>query len=108
MLIIEVHLLERLGHVWWVDGDLRAKTPAIPLATARVLDSSFDIEQRFRLLHSDAAKGWWKTHLQELTEGVILVQMPIRAWRQRDELFALPGAVAVDSNWTDSFHRHRT
>jgi len=105
-LIIEVHLLEKIGHVWWVEGDLPAIHPDFPLAPIRVLDPSFEIEERFRLLHDDVSKAWWNTHLQELSRSVYLVQLPLTAWRQRDEILAIPGAVAVDSSWTHSFH-HR-
>ncbi len=108
MLIIEVHLLERLGHVWWVESDLRVRHPAFPLVPARILDPSFDIEQRFKLLHDGAAKAWWETHLQELTEGVFLVQMPLTVWRRREKILAISSAVAVDGAWTYGFRNQRT
>jgi len=105
-LIIEVHLLERSGRVWWVESDLRARHPDFPLAPARVLNPSFDIKERFRLLTDDSARAWWNTHLQELRESVFLVQMPHTFWWRPHEVLAMPNAVAVDDHWTSSFYEH--
>jgi hypothetical protein len=107
-LIIEVHLLERSGRVWWIESDLRTRHPDFPLAPARVLDPSFDIEERVRLLHNDAAEAWWNAHLPELIEGVFLVQMPLTFWWRRQGVLAIPNAVAVDDDWTYSFYKHRS
>jgi hypothetical protein len=107
-LIIEVDLWDRPGHVWWIECDLRTRHPDFPLAPARVLDPSFDIEERVRLLHNDAAEAWWNAHLPELIEGVFLVQMPLTFWWRRQGVLAIPNAVAVDDDWTYSFYKHRS
>ncbi len=99
-LIIEVVRLEGLGHIWWVESDIRTQYPAIPICPTNVLDPSADIEHRFRVLADENAKAWWQSHRRELGESVFLVQMPSIFRRQREKLMAIPNAIAVDDSWT--------
>ncbi len=107
-LLIEVYLLEHPRHVWWLHGNLRDKYAEFPLAPASILQPSFKIEERLKMLTDEVTKAWWDAHLQQLEDGVCLVQMPLGAWRHRGEILKMPNAVAVDSHWTHSFREQRT
>ena len=108
-LIVEVRLLGTFRRAWWVEGDLKALYPDFPHVPTRVLDPSVDVEECFRLLaRNDVAKAWWNEHLQELSQGVYLVQMPLAARRARDEIPTIPNAVAVESKWTYGFQQDQT
>jgi hypothetical protein len=103
MLVIEVHLLERAGHFWWIGHDGQGGQSDPPLAPVSVLDPSFDIERRFELLHDDATKVWWDSHLQEMSERVFYVKRPLAMSRQWDEIRLLSNVVIVDDAWTYAF-----
>jgi hypothetical protein len=93
------------GHVWWVADNLRAQHPDCSFAPAQVLHSSCDFEEGFRLLVNASAKAWWDVHATDLGKRILLVQMPLFVWRHWDEVLLAGSAVAVNRQWTHSFHK---
>ena len=83
-----------LGHVWWIEPELRVKYPDCPLAPARVLTPPH-IRERLRLTCSDEARRWSAAHIPGFAESVHLVRVPSMAWRRWDEVLFGDRAMAV-------------
>jgi hypothetical protein len=105
-LIIEVLNDGGTGHVWWVEADLLAE--GCPLAPAKVLRPTFDVKERYNLLHSESAAKWSETHLPGLIGGVHLVRVPYKVWRRWDEVLTGDRAVAANEYDIFCFYTHRS
>jgi hypothetical protein len=107
-LIVEIWHFQRVNHLWWLPFDLRTRYTDYPLASARVLEPSFDFKERFMLMTNKVTRAWWESHLQEFSDSVYLVQTPLRGLSRCDELLAAPNALAVSSSWTYEFWKRST
>ena len=103
-LIVEAYLLRRPDNLWWVQRDLSAEHPDLPLASVSILRPPGCTEEIFNKLTDNASESWWNSHLEQFREDVYFVQMPLAIWRNRDQLFRLPRAYVVDQGWTSTLY----
>jgi hypothetical protein len=100
-IIAEWHL-EGIARLWWLPTHIRTRHPDCPLASAGVLEPSFDFEERFHLLRDEKVKKWWESHVHEFCDDVHLVSFPFM--HRTPQLSAATSVVVVDDGLTYPFY----
>ncbi len=104
-LVIEWDIVSLVGRLWWLPNDVRAQYPDCPLPPASVLAPSFDMKERFHLLHNEAVRAWWDSHVGEFFESVHAIVAPRKVRKNPEELEVAPSAVVVSNSLTFPFYR---